>query len=85
MVGVQINLGQWPSPHSHHQCTLVAEALVIIPVVTAMGGESALVQCAKLDAVHRRGVDVLHCSVVQHTVQYNTDLYDSIRTSPTNT
>ena len=31
-----INLGQWPSPHSHHQCTLVAEALVIIPVVTAM-------------------------------------------------
>ena len=36
MVGVQINLGQWPSPHSRHQCTLVAEALVIIPVVTAM-------------------------------------------------
>ena len=31
-----INQGQWPSPHSHHQCTLVAEALVIIPVVTAM-------------------------------------------------
>ena len=31
-----INLGQWPSPHSHHQCTLVAEALVIIPVVPAM-------------------------------------------------
>ena len=29
-------LGQWPSPHSRHQCTLVAEALVIIPVVTAM-------------------------------------------------
>ena len=21
-----INLGQWPSPHSHHQCSLVAEA-----------------------------------------------------------
>ena len=38
MMGVQIiNLGQWPSPHSHHQCTLVAEALVIIPVATAMG------------------------------------------------
>ena len=31
-----INLGRWPSPHSCHQCTLVAEALVIIPVVTAM-------------------------------------------------
>ena len=31
-----INLCQWPSPHSHHQCTLVAEALVIMPVVTAM-------------------------------------------------
>ena len=30
-----INLGWWPSPHSH-QCTPVAEALVIIPVVTAM-------------------------------------------------
>ena len=33
-----INLGRWPSPHSHHQCTLVAKALVIIPVVTAMVG-----------------------------------------------
>ena len=27
-----INLGQWPTPHSHRQCTLVAEALVILPV-----------------------------------------------------
>ena len=26
-----IKLGHWPSPHSHHQCTLVAEALVILP------------------------------------------------------
>ena len=33
-----INLGRWNSPHSCHRCTLVAEALVIIPVVTAMGG-----------------------------------------------
>ena len=33
-----INLGQWPSPHSRCECTLMAETLVIIPVVTAMGG-----------------------------------------------
>ena len=32
-----INLGQWPYPHSRHQCTLLIETLVIIPVVTAMG------------------------------------------------
>ena len=31
-----INLGQWPSPHSRHQCTLKPETLVIIPMVTAM-------------------------------------------------
>ena len=31
-----ISLGQWPSPHSRHHCTLMAETLVIIPVVTAM-------------------------------------------------
>ena len=30
-------LGQWPSPHSRDQCTLLAEALVMIPVVTALG------------------------------------------------
>ena len=35
-----INLGLWPSLHSHHQCTLVAEALVIIPAVTAMPEEA---------------------------------------------
>ena len=31
-----INLGQWCPPHSAPQCTLLAETLVIIPVVTAM-------------------------------------------------
>ena len=31
-----INLGRRPTPYSCHQFTLVAEALVIIPVVSAM-------------------------------------------------
>ena len=38
---VGINLGQWFSPHSRHQCTLMADSLVTIPVVTAMTWEGA--------------------------------------------
>ena len=41
-VGVQINLGQWRPPSQRPQCTLLAETLVTIPVVTAMGYAAAV-------------------------------------------
>ena len=40
------------SPHSRHQCTLIAETLVIIPVVTAMG-KGAIVHNPKWSGCRR--------------------------------
>ena len=46
-----INLGQWPSPHSCHHCSLMAETLVMIPVVTAMpwGGKKTALLLPNLE------------------------------------